>query len=126
MQEILDYLGDVGNDINKKCLSDKIKRVYEDHCCVCLGKGHVPKDCGTKKDLDVHFKLLRYGPEWGLIKSRIMSANMSRFRRELRKRTTEEFENGSFGLSGNAGNSNRENNSRSGVRRTGPTEARQT
>lgn len=99
METILAALGDVGEDINKKSLEDVIRRSFLNACGICMGYGHVAKDCGTKKDMDVHFKLMKYGSEWGMVKSRAMSETMSNIRRELRKRTAVEFNRELVGVS---------------------------
>lgn len=89
MKRIIDSIPIQSDGVHYSALRSIVHRVYEDKCNICVGLGHVAKDCATKKDADKHFKLLRYGLEWGAVKSTIMSRNMLETGSELRKRAQE-------------------------------------
>lgn len=90
MDSIIKFLGETSSDPDKTILVDVLNRVFREKCVVCLGTGHVAKECGTKKDIDHHFRLMRYSVEWGKVKSVLMSETIKRFQTELRKRSQTE------------------------------------
>lgn len=91
MEKVIKTISSNEKDPRQSALKDVLVKVMEDHCVICVGDGHVAKDCTTKIEADKHFKLLRYGLEWGAVKSAVMTNNMNVLQHTLRKRTRSEL-----------------------------------